>query len=508
MEGILSIPFFIALGLFYIALIALIITLIQAILNLRRLEPKNIKTYLIVTSILFIPGWCSWYFQSSLTMIVALAILIVTFLIYKNKFSVVLALLGLFPLIVKAMLSGNAIALGNHELTLLPIVFNKMSLIGDTSWFYLSLNISGVILLGFSLYYYFSKNILTKMPFYLALLLALIIIPAGAIRDTLVYNKNITRSKIVSVRTTNVEKITFLRNNDLWLSDTSGSASPMQISKVNNELTVISSLVSKDEKYVVYIVGQPQGKGTEMDVYNISTKETKKIFVSNGSDTINSGLTISNNNLLAFVYQSEKEDLTANTGKTVRFMKVYSIDGQELYSWGNAQTFMWNGTDLIMLKPGNVKTEVYISKGGTTTPQKIGDINHDGLQGGQVYYLKEPNELIYSNIINSQGLDYMDLKYFSFNLNTKQATEIKLSGQISPATLFSQDFKYYLVDDKAHTMVIKAVDGTENIEITQIFSYSHRWYGDQLLTTTGQGIMAAGINGEITKITDNPNDKI
>lgn len=353
------------------------------------------------------------------------------------------------------------------------------------------------------------------------------------------------KSEIVRESGNEVHKFVFLRENNLFLTDTTGK-NPEQLTSLGSDRTVKRAKISDDEKYLAYTVtdGGTDRAEFELDLMDLQTGQTQKIFDSKNADRLGGILDFSSEDLLAYSISPGYMDKINTMGtpdypdpSTLVNVRVVDNTGKELNKIIDYENGLWIGKDLIFVKPrrpsnlppgamivwgGEQFTDFYISRGGREQPQKIGEVGREKFGTDARIFAKDPSELVWKtgSHNNPGNLGFAPMDYYSFDINTKGVSQISLPER-NPAK-FSDDMKYYtqvsiLVPTPKQGTVpspatiktyIKSVDKSVNTDISELQSTGNAWLSHQLLCSTPQGLKVTDLGGQITNITENPKDRI
>jgi hypothetical protein len=283
--------FFLPLMLAYqISIFLLILTFILAIINLKGESARSLLGLSIITFILFTPLWLimlssevnNYFFTISIPII-----LLLTIFLHKSKLSSLLCLTATVISIIFISFTRGLMYLliflgGNFRGPILEIFskINNLEILNLTSWVYYSVYL--IIILSVLLALIFYPKQPTKKIIYSIFLFVLTIFCIGLTRDMLAYKTKITgpSSSGSAIKISNdVQKIAFLRNNHIWLTDTNGS-NPFELT--NNTEQIMSFSLSPDGKYVAYLTGGLDPKqniyvGRTLTVVDTATKTLKVV---------------------------------------------------------------------------------------------------------------------------------------------------------------------------------------------------------------------------------------
>jgi len=531
--------FFTALfGIHALSILLLFVILIKAILNFKKETPSSPLILEIIGFILFaptsfllfsypdiggaiIPGWILYSLIGTYFLL---------FFLVKNRVSTLLAVIGLILLYAELLFSYGT---GVSFLTFLNQSFiqtaNKLVTIGNNPWFYFTLWITAGLFVAVALLCVLTRNE-SRKALKVCLLTGAVLIIIGIGRDFVVFNK-LTQAGKSAVDTSEVHKVVFQRDNDLYLTDTSGKITPEKLTNLSKNNTVNKARLSPDEKYLAYTVTDA---GTdraefELDLMDLQTKESQKIFDSKNADRLGGILDFSSENLLVYSISPGYMDKINTMGtpsypdpNTLVNVRVVDTTGKELNKIIDFENALWIDKDLVFVKPrrssnlppgapvvwgGEQFTDFYLSQGGRDQPQKIGEVGKAKFGTDARIFAKHPNELIWrtGSKNNPGNLGFAPMDYFSFNIRSKELTQVSLPELTSPIYSFSADMKYYTTGTVSpDSLFIKSVDGSITTDITEFGGGF--WLGHQLFRSTPQGLKVVNLDGKITDITNNPSD--
>lgn len=535
--------FFTALfGIHALSILLLFVILIKAILNFKKETPSSPLILEIIGFVLFaptsfllfsypdiggaiIPGWILYSLLGTYFLL---------FFLVKNRVSTLLAVTGLILLYAELLFSyGTQLPL----LTFLNQSFvqtaNKLVTIGNTPWFYFALWITAGLFVVVAALYTLAKNE-SRKALKICLLTGGILIIIGIGRDFIVFNK-VTQSGKSAIDTSEIHKFVFQRDNDLYLTDTSGKATPEKLTNLPKDHTTNKAKISPDEKYLAYTVTDA---GTdraefELNLMDLQTKQPQKIFDAKNSDRLGEVLDFSNTNFLAYSIQPGYMDKINTMGtpinpdpSTLTNIRVIDNTGKEVNKIIDFERGVWIDKDLVLIKrhqdsnaPADMPsafnmspiTDIYLSAEGRGQPEKIGEINISTVEASTRIFAKQPDELIFKtgSKNNPGNLGFAPMDYFSFNIRSKELTQVSLPELTSPLTSFSADMKYYTQQTVVpKSLFIKSVDGSITTDITELGTLGGFWLGHQFLCSTPEGLKVASLDGKLINITDNPTDRV
>lgn len=539
MEGIGYIIFGIY-GLHIISLILILAILIKAISSLRRQTQWNPLVFEIIGFLMFAPTLYLLFMPdmggTSASKLILYALIAIYFLVIFLAENLASTLLGIISLILIYVEYIFNYGIENRLLSSLNHSFiqtaNKLTAVGNNSWLYYALWITAGLFFLAAVLIAITKNEGRK-TLKICGLAGIILVILGVGRDAIALNQLTQTGK--SQMVTEVRKFVFLRGNDLYLSDTSGKATPEKLTNMEKSAAVLKAQISKDEKYVAYTV---TGAGTdkaefELDLMDLQTKQPQKIFHSDNADRLGGLIGFSSEGLLAYEISPLYLDRVEQKGyyangtpinpdpNTLDNVRVIDFTGKELNKVVDFGNSLWVGRDLVFVKPRPTSdlpssmvvwgmsqfTDIYLSTNGKSQPQKIGEIGQSQFNSDARLFAKEPSELVWSmgSKNNPGNLGFAPVDYFSFDINTRKTSQLNFPDRTSH--LFSKDMKYYILRSvRPDSMFIKSVDGSVTTDISSVQSFRSFWIGHQLLLGTDEGLKVADIDGSITKLTDQQGD--
>lgn len=504
---------------YILSLVLILISFIISIINLKR--GAKIDTFIIeIIALAFLLPGCLLMSMTKSDIWGALTALIVLFfaaIVSKNSASSFLALLGVILLLIKTNLGANFYYVSLKQFN---SFFNSLNFFGFHSWFFYAIYLSAFLLILASLIYYIKKISYINSKFYYIIILVIIALCVGISRDLIISKNKITRVESKQITNQEIKKFVFVRDNNLWLTDTSGGFQPIQLTQLSKDdkgKKVGEFHLSQDEQYLAYLMGNEKGERYELDIINVNDKSIKSIYVTRGNERLSSTVAFSNKNLLVFGVYPDYQKLTKGefkSGEVYLNNKVVDTNSNEIFSIANTNKVFWYKSDLVIIKRnGWSKVNIYLSIGGQSDPQKIGDVNFDESDAVNKIYVKEPiNALVFasrSKAITNE--DYLPIELQVFNMNTHQISKIEIKDRISPLTTFSDDMKYYTVYDSVSMgYFIKSVDKSTIVDLTNTnFDIYHSiWKNHQLICATSKGIVVIDLNGNQYNITENSQDSL
>lgn len=524
--------FLIVLGAYEIGLILLLVAFIRSIGNLKRPEPINFLPLALVSLFFLALGnyilmgeTRSYYFQ----FIIPVLLIFLIFL-GKKQVSPFLIMLSIFINIVFVGVSKGIFYIipfiGGGKRGVNLEFFKKvedLNSLSDNSWMYIALYIitAGLLIAAVIAA---KRFVSIKNVWYILMACSLLMI-IGGVRDNIVYNSNSSLSRGKSAKTifATIEKIPFLRGNEIWLANTNGSGESKIITPGDK---VYSFAISKDSRFVAYITG-----GLDKQKNTFEARAVKIVDVTNSqektvpvSDSINYNIPMnwSDQNLLSFITSTQNPVIverygTHTYGESVSTHNVVNTQGQSLAKYyGYLPDNIWARSDLVLIKRSENlagSALVYVSKGGTVEPKLAGNSGDVRLweASDEVYFREGTDELIFQS---NRGFEKKGVSIYLYSLNiaTGKGQEFKLPSKVYIPTTFSPDMKYMISRRQAQSQsYISAVDGSENIPIpASKFFLSYYWLpaSQQVVFESDGGIKIIDINGKITPLTKSSGDKI
>jgi hypothetical protein len=124
---------------------------------------------------------------------------------------------------------------------------------------------------------------------------------------------------------------------------------------------------------------------------------------------------------------------------------------------------------------------------------------------------EKTSEVIFKNSggeYRGKGIAY---SLFEVNIETKETGNLKLKNSVYHPAIFSPDLEYY-TDKRSDQKewFLNSVDGKVNIQLDWDYNTQHLWLqgSQKIIYSTKEGLKTIDLNGKITQITTNGNDKI
>lgn len=495
-------------GTYALSVVLLLIDLVVAVIGLRSPKTLVIIILSIISLILLLPSFLllriSPSYSSSVVLASAvIASFIILFVTSRNPVSSFLTISALLLLVVRVGLTKGTFFSLIYDRS---AIFGKLEFIWQISWFYYSFYLSAGILILLALVYYFRRVYNFHLSGKIIFCITIAIIIFAIIRDQSIYSATIAPSQKVDTTSVEVRKVLFFRNNNLWYTDTSGRSTPVQLSHLVQGSKIKGFAISSDENYIAYNI--TNSESSELNLFNIGSNQTKKIAEIKGPAELGNSLDFSSDNLLVYsIIPYYPKDSLGNYIQPLPAMthKIIDLGGNELNSFSNYWSAIWNGPDLVFVdRTGGGNSKVYLSLDAKSTPQKIAEleISRQGL--GNNFFMKKPDELIFIKDSGQPGEDY-----YSLNLKNREVKKVELPEKVNQGTIFSEDMKYYtLVDVFTNTYLIKSTDKSVVIDISNTGYQNKKWFGHYLACETPNGIKAIDLQGDNVQLTDQQGDRL